>query len=124
MAFERECTESYWEGHVRAFEFFGGVPNRISYDNSKVMVAKIIGAHDGELTDGFLKLQSHYLFKEHFCRVACANEKGVVEGVVKYSRSNFMVPVSDPLKSFGDHRDCPCCYPWSFHNSCRVPQVD
>jgi len=24
MAFERECTESYWEGHVRAFESFGG----------------------------------------------------------------------------------------------------
>ena len=25
MAFERECTESYWEGHARAFEFFDGV---------------------------------------------------------------------------------------------------
>jgi len=35
MAFERECTESYWEGHARAFEFFGGVPTRISYDNSR-----------------------------------------------------------------------------------------
>jgi len=23
MAFERECTETFWEGHVRAFEFFG-----------------------------------------------------------------------------------------------------
>ena len=34
MAFERECTESYWEGHRRAFEFFGGVPCRISYDRS------------------------------------------------------------------------------------------
>ena len=26
MAFERECTETYWEGHMRSFEFFGGVP--------------------------------------------------------------------------------------------------
>ena len=24
MGFERECTESYWEGHNRAFEFFIG----------------------------------------------------------------------------------------------------
>ena len=24
MAFERECTETFWEGHVRAFEFFQG----------------------------------------------------------------------------------------------------
>jgi transposase len=92
-AFEKECGESYWEGHVRAFEFFGGVPQRISYDNSKVLVSKIIGSHERELTDGFLKLQSHYLFQEHFCRVRRPNEKGVVEGVVKYVRQNFMVPV-------------------------------
>ena len=93
MVFERECTESYWEGHVRAFEFFGGVPNRISYDNSKVLVSKIIGPHERKLTDGFLKLQSHYLFREHFCRVRRPNEKGVVEGVVKFTRLNFFVPV-------------------------------
>jgi len=93
MAFERECTESYWEGHVQAFESFGGVPTRISYDNSKVLVSKIVGAHERKLTDGFLKLQSHYLFREHFCRVRRANEKGVVEGVVKFARLNFFVPV-------------------------------
>ena len=93
MCFERECTESYGEGHVRAFEFFNGVPRRISYDNSKVMVSQIVGAHERKLTDGFLKLQSHYLFREHFCRVARPNEKGVVEGVVKYTRLNYFVPV-------------------------------
>jgi len=93
MAFERECTESYWEGHVRAFKSFGGVPTRISYDNSKVLVSKVIGPRERQLTDGFLKLQSHYLFREHFCRVGRANEKGVVEGVVKYTRQNFFVPV-------------------------------
>jgi transposase len=104
MAFERECMESYWEGHVRAFEFFGGVAQRISYDNSRALVSKIIGPHDRKLTDiigphdrkltdGFLKLQSHYLFREHFCRVRRANEKGVVEGVIKFARLNFFVPV-------------------------------
>ena len=95
MAFERECTETNWEGHVRAFEFFGGVPHRISYDNSKVMVSKIIGPRQRELTYGFLQLQSHYLFESHFCRVNRANEKGVAEGVVKYSRLNFFVPVPE-----------------------------
>jgi transposase len=30
MAFERECTETFWEGHVQAFGFFGGVAKRIS----------------------------------------------------------------------------------------------
>ena len=93
MACERECTETYWEGHLRAFACFGGVPTRISYDNAKVLVARIIGPHDKRLTDAFLQLKSHYLFEHRFCRVRRPNEKGVVEGVVKYARLNFLVPV-------------------------------
>src|SRR5664279_5554835 len=94
MAFERECTETFWEGHVRAFEFFGGVARRISYDNTKIAVAKIIGGGKGRrLTRGFCQLQSHYLFAHHFCRPARGNEKGVVEGQVKFTRLNFFVPV-------------------------------
>ena len=93
MAFERECTETFWEGHVRAFSFFGGVPPRITYDNSKVCISKIIGPRSRELTEGFKQLLSHYLFKPHFCLVRRANEKGVVEGTVKFARLNFLVPV-------------------------------
>jgi transposase len=92
MAFERECTETFWEGHVRAFEFFKGVPKRITYDNTKVAVSKILGK-ERRLTQGFLQLKSHYLFDHHFCRVARGNEKGVVEGQVKFTRLNFFVPV-------------------------------
>ena len=94
MAFARECTETFWEGHVQAFEFFGGVAKRISYDNTKIAVAKIIGGGKGRrLTRGFCQLQSHYLFAHHFCRPARGNEKGVVEGQVKFTRLNFFVPV-------------------------------
>lgn len=85
MAFEREGTETFWEGHVRAFEFFQGVPRRITYDNTKVAVSKILGK-ERRLTQGFLQLKSHYLFDHHFCRVARGNEKGVVEGQVKFTR--------------------------------------
>jgi len=92
MAFERECTETFWEGHVRAFEFFGGVPKRITYDNTKVAVSKILGK-ERRLTHGFLQLKSHYLFDHHFCRVARGNEKGAVEGQVKFTRLNYFVPV-------------------------------
>jgi len=42
-AFPRECTEAFQMGHLLAFEFFGAVPWRISYDNSKVAVSKIVG---------------------------------------------------------------------------------
>jgi transposase len=93
QAFERECTETFWEGHVRGFAFFGGVPRRITYDNSRVMVAKIIGPRQRRLAHGFLQLKSHYLFDHLFCLVQRPNEKGVVEGTVKYARLNFFVPV-------------------------------
>jgi transposase len=95
QAFEHLCLETFWEGHVRAFEFFGGVPWRITYDNEGMLVIEVLGAHGRKLTEGFLQLQSHYLFQEHFCQVGRANEKGVVEGAVKYARLNFLVPVPE-----------------------------
>ena len=51
------------------------------------------GSKERRLTNGFLQLKSHYLFDHRFCQVRRGNEKGVVEGVVKFSRLNFMVPV-------------------------------
>jgi transposase len=93
MAFPRECTEAFLEAHVAAFTFFGFVPSRISYDNTKVAVAQILGAHERKLTTAFGRLVGHYLFTPHFCRVRRANEKGVVEGAVRYARGNFLVPV-------------------------------
>jgi transposase len=93
MAFPRECTEAFLEAHVAAFAFFGFVPGRISYDNTKVAVAQILGPHERKLTTSFGRLVGHYLFTPHFCRVRRANEKGVVEGSVRYARVNFMVPV-------------------------------
>ncbi len=93
QAFPRECTEAFQEGHRRAFEFFGGVPTRISYDNSRVAITKITGGRSRQLTSEFLRLQSHYLFQAHFCLVRRANEKGKVEGLVGFTRRNFLVPV-------------------------------
>jgi len=99
VAYPRECTETFQDGHVRAIAFFEGVPRRISYDNASTSVSQIVGSRTRKLTDGFLQLQSHYLFEEHFCRVRRANEKGVVEGVVKYARQNYFVPVPE-VKDF------------------------
>ena len=93
QAFDRICTETMWEGHVRAFEFFGGVPWRITYDNDGTLVIEVLCGKGRKLTMGLLRLESHYLFDHHFCNVGRPNEKGVVEGDVKFSRLNFLVPV-------------------------------
>ncbi len=93
--FPRECTETFHEGHARAFAFFGGVATRISYDDSKIAVAKLTGPHERRLTREFLRLQSHFAFGAHFCRVRQAHEKGHVENGVGYVRRNFLVPVPE-----------------------------
>lgn len=94
-AFPAECTETFQEGHVRAFRHFGGVPTRISYDNSKIAVATIVGQRGRTPTREFLRLQSHFLFAHHFCRVRRPNEKGHVEAMVGFARRNFLVPVPE-----------------------------
>jgi transposase len=40
MAFPAETTEAFLEGHARAFEYFGAVPTRILYDNTRIAVAR------------------------------------------------------------------------------------
>jgi hypothetical protein len=92
-AYPAEVAEAFCDGHVAAFAFFGGVPLSILYDNTKLAVAQILG--DGQRTRSrmFSGLQSHYLFADRFGRPAKGNDKGKVEGLVGYSRRNFMVPV-------------------------------
>ena len=95
QVFPRECTEAFLEGHKRAFAFFGGVLRRISYDNSKIAVSKITGSRQREVTKEFLRLKSHFLFQDHFCLVRRANEKGHVERLLDFARTNYLVPVPE-----------------------------
>src|SRR5919202_811650 len=92
-AYPAERLEAFCDGHNAAFAFFGGVPQSILYDNTKLAVARI--RHDGkrERTRGFAELRSHYLFLDRFGRPGKGNDKGKVEGLVGYARRNFLVPV-------------------------------
>ena len=92
-AFPAETTEAFLEGHIRAFAYFGGVPTRILYDNTRIAVAKILGGEERQRTRSFSELQSYYLFADKFGRPAKGNDKGKVEGLVGYARRNFMVPI-------------------------------
>jgi transposase len=93
MAFPAETTEAFLEGHNQAFAYFGGVPRTILYDNTKLVVAQILGDGTRNKTQAFSELQSHYLFAEKFGRPGKGNDKGKVEGLVGYARRNFLVPV-------------------------------
>jgi transposase len=92
-AYPAETTEAFCDAHVRAFEYLGGVPRFIVYDNTKLAVAQILGDGKRKKTQAFAELQSHYLFAEKFGRPGKGNDKGAVEGLVGYARRNFMVPI-------------------------------
>src|SRR4051795_5707711 len=93
MAFPAETTEAFCEGHNQAFAYFGGVPQTILYDNTKIAVAQIRDDGTRQTTRTFCELQSHYLFAERFGRPGKGNDKGKVEGLVGYARRNFLVPI-------------------------------
>ena len=113
-AYPRETTEAFLDGHVSAFAFFGGVPLSILYDNTTIAVAKICGDGTRERTRAFTELVSHYLFQDRFARPARGNDKGKVEGLVKFARNNFMVPV--PVAANFDVLNA------RFEESCRTRQ--
>ena len=92
MAFPTQRQEAFLLGHVLAFAHFGGVPQRLTYDNLKTAVQQILeGRNRLEQTD-FVRLRSHYLFASRFCTPAQGHEKGGVESAVGYSRRNFLTP--------------------------------
>jgi transposase len=92
MAFPAQKQEAFFEGHVRAFHHFQGVPQRISYDNLKVAVQRILEGRTRQEQQKFTVFRSHYLFESHFCTPGQGHEKGRVEGGVGFGRRNFMVP--------------------------------
>ena len=92
-AFPAETTEAFCDGHNAAFCYFGGVPRRIVYDNTKLAVARILGDGTRQRTQVFSELQSHYLFDDRFGRPGKGNDKGKVEGLVGHARRNFFVPI-------------------------------
>ena len=67
-AYPGETTEAFCDGHVSAFAFFGGVPQSILYDNTKIAVARILGDGRRQRTRVFGELISHYLFEDRFGR--------------------------------------------------------
>ena len=91
--FPKETTEAFCQGHVDAFAFFGGVPRSILYDNSVIAVAKIMADGERKRTRVFDQLVSHYLFRDRFARVAKGNDKGNVEGLVKYTQRTILTPI-------------------------------
>ena len=90
--YQKANLESFLDGHVRAFEYFGGVPQRIAYDNLKCAVIKVGKGKNRRLNKRFKELRAWYLFDTRFCNIAKGNEKGDVENCCKRSERTYLSP--------------------------------
>jgi transposase len=80
--------ESFLEGHVRAFEWLGGVPRECVYDNLRSAVAR----RERDVVSWnprFVQLRGHYAFHATACTPGTPREKGAVEGAVRHTKTGF-----------------------------------
>ncbi len=90
-----QTREALLEGLMRAFDHFGGVFRSLWFDNLTPAVRKVLKGRTRELQRGFEVFQAHYGFEAEFCGPCKGNEKGGVEGEVKYSRHEILSPIPE-----------------------------
>ena len=102
-AFRGETQQAFLEGHADAFEFLGGVPALVRYDNLTSAVKQVLRGRRRVESDRFVGLRSHYMFESQFTLVGLqgAHEKGGIEGEVGRFRRRHLVPVPS-VKSLGE----------------------
>ncbi len=93
MAFPFQKQEAFFEGHNCAFHFIGGIPRRITYDNLKTAVFRILEGRNRQEQEAFKRFRSYYLFESNYCNPAQGHEKGGVENDVGYLQRNFFTPM-------------------------------
>ena len=92
-AYPCQKQELLFDIHRRAFEYFGGVPRRVIYDNLKTAVKKVLSGNHRNLQERFVEFSSLYLYEADFCNPARGNEKGRIENQIGFIRENFFVPI-------------------------------
>ena len=78
----------FLRGHVEAFDFFGGVPRVLLYDNLK---SAVLERHGDAIRfhPTLLELSAQYRYEPRPVAVARGNEKGRIERAIRYVRDAF-----------------------------------
>ncbi|AIL13851.1 transposase (plasmid) [Candidatus Paracaedimonas acanthamoebae] len=95
-----EKLETLIECHKEAFEYFGGVPYEVLYDNMKTVILErdTYGVGKHRFNPGMLDFARHYGFQLKVCRPYRAKTKGKVERFNRYVRYSFYNPLVSHLK--------------------------
>lgn len=98
--FVRDQTVATWLGcHRRAFEWFGGVVERVTIDNAKCAITRAC-TYEPEVQRSYGECAEGYKFRIDACPPRDPQKKGVVEAGVKYIKGSFL-----PLREFRDLAD-------------------
>ena len=81
--------EVFMDSHVKYFKMIGGVWKEVVYDNMRNVVSKFIGKNEKELNEDLVKMSLYYGFDINVTNAFSGNEKGYVEGSVKYLRNKI-----------------------------------
>jgi transposase len=90
-----ERQECFFQGHVEAFQYFGGIPKQVTYDNLTTAVAKILTGRNRQEQDAFTRFRGQFPFSANFAAPRKGNEKGKVENQIKNVRNHAFALVKD-----------------------------
>jgi len=90
-----ERQQAFFDAHIHAFEFFGGVFPVLIYDNLTAAVRKVLQGRNRIEQEAFGQFRAYYSFEARFCNPGQGHEKGGVEGLVGFARRNYMVPLPE-----------------------------
>lgn len=81
-------TKDVIRTHENAFEFFGGIPNELVYDQDSLIV---VSENTGDLilTSEFQSYREERSLRLYVCRKADPESKGKIENTVKFIKKNF-----------------------------------
>lgn len=91
--FRGETAECVCEGLKNIFQYIGGVPRLLVFDNATGVGHRI--QDEVKETELFARFHAQYNFLCRFCSPRAGHEKGNVENKVRYIRNNLFVPVPE-----------------------------
>jgi transposase len=103
-----EDAEILCEGLREAFDYFGGVPEHVLFDNAKSVVIDRDAYGEGlhRWNDKLKELAEVCGFTPRLCRPYRAKTKGKVERFNSYLKGSFVVPLAATLEAGGLKLDC------------------
>ncbi len=98
-----EDTTTLCAGLREAFDYFGGVPEHVLFDNAKSVVIDRDAYGEGlhRWNDAMKELAEACGFKPRLCRPYRARTKGKVERFNSYLKGSFVVPLAATIEATG-----------------------